>query len=354
MDEASARAMLVDLADTSASPALTATLPRHAVEQALSDDDGPMDLVLDVTRYADASGTEIAGTRKIALSWERAELEDLLHRSHGDSITMVFDGEAVLRMLDPEFEAHGMREAMAVLAVAIAAGGVASAATAYPAESTGASAGPTIEQVAPGAAIEAVRSAAQATPAATGTSAASGIEAVRSAEPLAASADTGSLAAASGIEAVRSAEPLAASADSGSLAAGSGIEAVRSAEPLTASSGSGSLASADAIEAVRSAEPLAASADSGSLAAASGIEAVRSAEPLAGSAGSGSLTSASAIESVRSAEAAATRTPSPADGGIALSMPSPETTTAIVGGFLLLITGAMFVARSKRHELRLP
>jgi len=57
---------------------------------------------------------------------------------------------------------------------------------------------------------------------------------------------------------------------------------------------------------------------------------------------------------VRSAEAAASRAPVATDGGIAISMPSPETTAAVLGGFALLITGAAFVARSKRHELRLP
>jgi hypothetical protein len=387
MELAGARAKLVDLSDTSAASALTVTMPRRHVEEALSADE-PMDLVLDVSR---SSGDDPAETSQIAVAWERGDLEELLRRSGGDSITISLDEDALRRLLDPEFEAHGMRGALAVLAVAVAAGGVASAATAYPSEGTRLSGAAAIEQAAPGAQIEAVRSAAalsaptaasgieavrSAEPIAADTgslAAASGIEAVRSAEPLAASADTGSLAAASGIEAVRSAEPIAA--DTGSLAAASGIEAVRSAEPL-ASADTGSLAAASGIEAVRSAEPLA-SADTGSLAAASGIEAVRSAEPLAATSGrqlaaadaieavrssdpmpassdAGVLASSSEIEAARSAEAASLRAPSPTDGGFAISAPGPETTAALIGGFALLITGAAFVGRSKRHELRLP
>ena len=361
MEEADARVTLVDLSDTTAAGSLTLTLPRRHVEEALSMDE-PIDLVLDVSRSAGDAEPE---TGRIAVAWERNELEQLLGRTDDESITMVFDEDELRRLLDAEFEAHGMREAIAVLAVAVAAGGAASAAMAYPADGTRAG------DAAIATSLPARRSRQSGRPRRRrrrrllrrasrpygrrsrslrirgALASASGIEAVRSAEPLA--ADTGGLASASGIEAVRSAEPLAA--DTGALAAASGIEAVRSAEPLAASD-TGALAAASGIEAVRSAEPLA--ADTGALASASGIEAVRSAEPLGASSDTGALASSSAIESVRSAEAASARTPSATDGGFAVSLPSPESTAAVLGGFALLITGAAFVARSKRHELRLP
>lgn len=304
MEVAEARAKLVDHSDTGPSAALTLTVPKRHVEAALAEQE-PVDLVLQFTRTAD--GDAAAEFGQIAVAWERDELEDLLGRSADDSITIVFDEEELRRMLDPEFEAHGMRGALAVLAVAVAAGGAASAASAQPAEYTGIGGTGTIEQVrstattpVPGAQIEAVRAAA--------------------------AAHSASLASASAIESVRSAEPLAA-ADTTSLASASAIESVRSAEPIAAP-------------------------DTGVL-ASSGIEAVRAAEPLAAS-DTGVLASSSAIEGVRSAEAAASRAPLATDGGIAISMPSPETTAALLGGFALLITGAAFVARSKRHELRLP
>jgi hypothetical protein len=37
------------------------------------------------------------------------------------------------------------------------------------------------------------------------------------------------------------------------------------------------------------------------------------------------------------------------DGGIHVTLPSPETTGAIVGAFALLITGAAFAAKSRRR-----
>jgi hypothetical protein len=366
MEVADARATLVDLSDTTAVDTLTVTMPRRHVEEALIENE-PVDLVLDLAQR-DADG-DTSETTQIAVAWERDELEDLLRRSDGESISMVFDEAALRRLLDPEFEAHGMRGALAVLAVAVAAGGAASAATAYPSEGVRLSGAAAIEQAAPGAQIEGVRSQA-AQP--SGPTAAAGIEATRSAEPLAAA--SGSAQLASGIEAVRSAEPLAAGTGSTQLAAADAIEAARSAEPLAAGTGSAQLASgieavrsaeplaagtgstqlASGIEAVRSAEPLAAGTGSTQLAAADAIEAARSAEPMPASSDTGVLASASGIEAARSAEAASLRTPAPSDGGITLSMPSPEATAGIVGGFALMLMGAAFVARSKRHELRLP
>ena len=312
MEETAVRARLVDLADTSASPALTATINRHEVATALAGDDGPIDLVLDVSRFADVDATQLVDARRVAVAWERDELDDLLRRDGGDTITLAFDGEELSRLLEPEFELHGLRETVAILAVAVAAGAASGVAAAYPSEGLGAgsAAGPQI-------------GATAAAP-----TASVGIEAVRSAEPLVASSASTAAASAGGIEAVRSAEPLLASSGAAAVESAAAIEAVRSAEPLLASSGAAAVDSAAAIEAVRSSEPIAA-VDTAAFASGAGIEAVRS------------------------AEAAATR-PTPAtDGGFAVPAPSPEATAALVGGFALLITGAAFVARNRR-QLRLP
>jgi hypothetical protein len=283
MEEAFARAELVALTDTPASTAVTIAIPRRDVETALAAEDGPMDLVLDVARTADTDDGQPAELRKIAISWERDQLEHLLQRADGDVVTVVLDGEGLARLVDPDFELHGLREGLAVLAVAVAAGTAAGVATAAPTDEggpVGSTAGYTaIEQARgpsvtpnPAGAIEAIRSAAVVPAATTAPSAASNIEAARSAEPLVA-------------------------ADS-SLAA-------------------------NAIEAVRSTEPIAVTSETASISAATGIE------------------------GVRSEAAAAVRSPSSADDGITISMPSPLT-IGFVGGFALLLTGAAFVARGRR------
>ena len=141
MEETAVRARLVDLADTSASPALTATINRHEVATALAGDDGPIDLVLDVSRFADVDATQLVDARRVAVAWERDELDDLLRRDGGDTITLAFDGEELSRLLEPEFELHGLRETVAILAVAVAAGAASGVAAAYPSEGLGAGVG---------------------------------------------------------------------------------------------------------------------------------------------------------------------------------------------------------------------
>ena len=292
MAEAFVRAELVALPDATASNPVTIAIPRHDVETALAHEDGPMDLVLDVAPGADEQPAEL---RKITVSWERDQLEHLLQRADGDVVKVVFDGEGLARLVDPDFELHGLREGLAILVVAVAAGTAAGVAAGAPIDE-GASGGPTAAGY---AAIEQARGPV-VTPDPAGV-----IEAVRST-----AANVG--AAGAGIEAARSAEPLVA-ADSGAMAAG--IEAVRTTE-LGAVDGT---SAASGIEAARSAEPLVA-ADSGQMAA--GIEAVRSADtaPV-----SGSLT----------------------DDGISISMPSPEV-IGLAGGMTLLLLGAAFVSRGRR------
>jgi hypothetical protein len=326
MEEALARAELVALSDATASNAVTIAIPRRDVETALTAEDGPMDLVLDI-RAEGAEDEQPAELRKITISWERDQLEHLLQKADGDVVTVVFDGEGLARLVDPDFELHGLREGLAILAVAVAAGATSGVAFGAPtdegASGSNAAAYTAIEQTRaaavtpdPSGAIEAVRSAA-ANP---GPAGASGIEAVRSAEPLVAADSGGAAAAAGGIEAARSAEPLAA--ESGAASASAGIEAARAAEPIGSVGGTSAAAASGSIEAARSAEPITASSDTG-------------------------LSAAGGIEAVRSAEAAATRGPSGTDDGISISMPSPQT-IGFVGGMALLLLGAAFVSRGRR------
>jgi hypothetical protein len=322
MEEVIARAELVALPDATASNAVTIAIPRRDIETALAAEDGPMDLVLDVTRAEDTA-EQPAELRKIAISWEPEQLEQLLQRADGEIVTVVFDGEGIVRLVDPDFELHGMREGLAVIAAAVAVGAAAAAANAAPVDegAAGGSSGAAYT------AVEQARTGATVAPV--------DIESARSAA-------TAYVAPASGadIEAVRSAEPLVA-ADASAASGAASIEAVRSAEPLVAADSSPASA-AGGIEAVRSAEPMPGSAEG--ISAAGSIEAVRSAEAAP------AISAAEGIEATRSAEAASAGAQSVADDGITISMPSPQT-IALFGGLALLITGAAFVSRGRRPVL---
>jgi hypothetical protein len=305
MKGASARAMLVD-ADERASAAL-ATIPRSEFEAALATQDGPPELILDVTGYAGEGENQTAETTQLTVLWTSDELEEILRKTDGDAVTLAFDPEALLTAFGPEVEPHGMREAAAALAVAIVAGSAAGVASAGPVDPSG----PAYTPLAGYTSIEAARSSAS------GALPVTDIEAVRTA-----AADT--LKAAAGTPAVD-------------------IEAVRSAE-AEATRLAAAAPTVD-IEAVRSAE-----AEATRLAAAAptvDIEAVRSAEAEA--IRLAAATPATDIEAVRSAAAEAARAaPAPAGDGITVSMPSPAVTGALAGGMLLLITGAAFVRRDRQ------
>src|SRR5262245_13398115 len=122
MEEAIARAELVALPDATASSAVKLAIPRRDVETALAAEDGPMDLVLDVAWMENPDDAQPAELRKIAISWERDQLEHLLLKADGDVVTVVFDQEGLVRLVDPDFELHGLRTGIAILAVAVAAG----------------------------------------------------------------------------------------------------------------------------------------------------------------------------------------------------------------------------------------
>jgi hypothetical protein len=125
MQELSARAALVSAPDVAGG--LSTSVSREEVEDALRAEDGPVDLILDVTRYSDG---EPAETRSVAVAWERPDLEQLLTQTGGDRIILTFDGETLAQAM-ADVEAHGLREKILVLAVAAtAAAGAASTATA--------------------------------------------------------------------------------------------------------------------------------------------------------------------------------------------------------------------------------
>ena len=314
MEVATGRAKLVEFADDGASA--LATIPRREIEDALRIEDGPPELILDVSRNPGQADEQMG---QIFILWGQDELEEVLRRAEGDSVTLAFDPEGLSQALDADVEGHGLREVAAVLAVAVAAGTAAGVASARPDEGTGGVSG--------SATIEQVRSDQGAAPGAT-------IEAIRSAEGVQTLSASGGEPIAADIEAARSTEAATLAAAQGPF----DIEGVRLAQGSELLAAEATPVAAD-IESVRSA------ASTGGLTAVEGIEAARSTEIAASVA---SAESASGIEAVRSASAEATRAASDTGGGISISMPSPEVTGALSGAVALLITGAAFAARRQR------
>jgi hypothetical protein len=128
MDELAARAVLVSA--SALEGGITTSVRRSEIEAALGQNEAPIELILDVTRFADGEPT---GAASVAVSWERNELERLLKEAEGEEVTLTFDREALRQALESDVEAHGIRETVLALAVAAtAATGGAAAASAEP------------------------------------------------------------------------------------------------------------------------------------------------------------------------------------------------------------------------------
>jgi hypothetical protein len=112
MQEIPARAALVSAPDVG--QGLTTSISREEVEKAMRAE-GPLELVLDVTRF---ENNEAAETRSVAVAWQPGDLEKLLSEAEGDRVTLTFDGEALREAMEGDVEAHGLREKAVVLAVA--------------------------------------------------------------------------------------------------------------------------------------------------------------------------------------------------------------------------------------------
>src|SRR5512140_2479916 len=111
MDERSGTIRLVEPSRDAEPGGLVATVSRADVDRARSEKE-PVDLLLDVDR-ATADGRE---TQRIALGVEPLDLERMLE-TDGDQISLTFDEGELERLLDEDVEAHGLRQALAVLTV---------------------------------------------------------------------------------------------------------------------------------------------------------------------------------------------------------------------------------------------
>jgi hypothetical protein len=116
MTALTAKAALVDPAALGDGDTVIATsVPRSEIEEAM-ETGTTSELFLDVARERDG---EREGEQRITVSWEPAELEKLLGSTTGDEVTFAFKADELSRMFDePDVEAQGLRERMAILTVA--------------------------------------------------------------------------------------------------------------------------------------------------------------------------------------------------------------------------------------------
>jgi hypothetical protein len=111
MQDVRDRVRLVDASEIGTRE-IQATVPRAEIEDVLRSKDGDPELVIDVTRG------DAADARTLRLAWDQGELEELLRKADGDNVTLAFNGSELERALEADVEAHGLREAAVVLAVA--------------------------------------------------------------------------------------------------------------------------------------------------------------------------------------------------------------------------------------------
>ena len=126
---------------------LAVDLRRADIESALeSADDGKVELLLDIAaREPDGGSVE---RHSLTVDCTIADLERMLESS-SDTVRVGFDAEALARAIrEPDIEAHGLREKMAVLAVVVATtGSVVGSAQAMPTHVQGGGTGTVITDV---------------------------------------------------------------------------------------------------------------------------------------------------------------------------------------------------------------
>jgi hypothetical protein len=281
MDEVSTKAKLVDSAEST--PGLTVTLPRSEVDEALQAGEDEAELLLDVVRATNGHKEQ----RRVAVAWDRADLERLALASDGERVTLAIDPASLEQAFQADVEAHGFRQtALALSIVAVAAGSTIGGAQGAVDQFGGAASGTSD----PYAQIESVRAGTSAT------------------DPSA------------GIENVRAARQAPEAAPDSYAA----IESVRSASPADPDSG---------IENVRADRQ----APEGTPDPYAGIENVRAGGPAVADPYAG-------IENVRAEPTA----PDAGGGGITISAPSSAEAAGLAGAAALTIAGAAFALRRRR------
>jgi hypothetical protein len=136
MQQIETRARLVGLeGDRLAARGPIAVLPRAEIEDAIAGGEYPARLMLDIARGDSEGGDDVVAEARVAVEWDRTELEELLRASSDDDVTLLsFDADELERLLaESDVDAHGLRERAAVLGIVVAtAGATAGGALAHP------------------------------------------------------------------------------------------------------------------------------------------------------------------------------------------------------------------------------
>jgi hypothetical protein len=303
--KASATAMLVGTQDVGGrQQAATISVPREEIEEALASDESP-ELILEVQLGDDER-------RDVHVAWHRSDLEMVLADTGPGGITFSFEPMEIYRALEqPDFEGHGMREAvlLTVAAASASAAVAVSTATAGVVEGTGVGGAATPVVIAPGH----------------GEAGTAG----KLATPAAAHDETG--AAARGIGAT------IPGADEAGLGA-------RGIVQPSVSVGHDEAATASTL-----ANPAAATEEAGTV--ARGIGTTIPGADEAGLATRGIEPAPATHDEATLVDRGLQAPPAPVDSGTSLDLPSVDTgTAAVIGGLAgasLLLVGGTFVARRR-------
>ena len=290
MEEVQTRATLVEPSAGGDLDGFTITVPRGQVEEALGAEDGEAELLLDVVRGENGEGER----RRVAVALTRDDLERMIREARDDRVAFVIPPDSLEQAFESDVEAHGLREAAAVLAIAIVAGGGAGAAQAS-VDNLGGMAGGSGDSY---AAIESAR------------------------------VDTGVADRFAGIEQIR-AERAAPGPAPDAMA---GVEQIR-AERTAPGGGPDAFAGIEQIRAERT-------APGGTTDALAAVEQIRAERTAPGA----STDALAGIEQIRTERTA----PQPADSGITISAPDPAAAAGIAGAAALMIVGAAFAVRRRR------
>jgi hypothetical protein len=144
--ETSANAVLVGPMDAGERPTAAAiTVTREEIEEALAADDSP-ELIIEV-KQGDAE------PREVGVTWDRRDLEAVIAGTRAGGITFSFDPSELYRALEhPDFEGHGLREAVLLTVAAASASAAVAVSTAQGGlvEGTGVGGAATAAAVSPG------------------------------------------------------------------------------------------------------------------------------------------------------------------------------------------------------------
>lgn len=125
MGDVRTQARLVDFSPSPfAAGGLSTTIPRAEIAEAATQGDYPARLDLHVDRVEAAREEGASEPARVAIEWDETTLEQLLQSTDDEEVVLWFDPAEIARAIEgAEVDAHGLRERVAAVAVAVAATG---------------------------------------------------------------------------------------------------------------------------------------------------------------------------------------------------------------------------------------